>query len=369
MPIRSRHLAGCAAIGLVLVVAACDKSPAGPTSPRPPQQPSPPLPVTVVRIELVAPAEIAPGETVQLTATATKSDGSVENVSSQTQWTPLDSEVLQLSATGLATGKSHGGELVTARFGGRAASRFISVLPKGTFRIGGTIKDSGFGLANVMVTVISGVGEGLTTLSGFDGSYRLYGVGGSVLIQAKKDGYLNSTRQIDASVTRAYDFNMEPARPRTDYGGTYTLTITAASPCQYPADTLPDAAKRRVYTANVAQDVGRLTVTLSDTDFIVTNGYGNRFAGFVDATDAVTFSIGDAYYYWNFYSGHFDIVERFNATALMVNGNVTAKGTPQLISGTLAGSILISSRTSTPFAPPYSSSCYSTTHGFAMVRR
>ncbi len=106
MRIRSRYVAVVAATGLVLVVAACDKK--SPTSPPPPQQPGPPPTATVVRLELVAPSEIAPEETVQLTANAIKSDGSVENVSSQGQWTSTNSPVLQLSVSGLATGQNRG---------------------------------------------------------------------------------------------------------------------------------------------------------------------------------------------------------------------------------------------------------------------
>jgi hypothetical protein len=362
-PARSRQLAICAAIGLVLALASCDDSP---TSPRPPPPPGQPAPATVVRIELVAPPEIAPGESVQLTANAVKSDGSVENVSSQAQWMPTDSPVVQVSSTGLATGNNRGEAFVSARFSGRSANARIFVLPKGTFRLAGTIKESGFGIANVTVTVIAGVGEGLTTLSGFGGSYVLYGVSGPVHLQLKKDGYRNATQQLDVTAHRTADFDIVADRPRKDYSGTYTLTISAASPCPF---AFPDAAKSRVYTANVAQDGGRLTVTLSDADFIVTNGNGNRFFGFVDLTDTITFPIGAAFdFYYYYYSGHFDIVERFSATALMVNGTVTARGTPQLISGTLLGAILISSRASAPFLP-YSSRCHSNTHGFEMVRR
>lgn len=367
MPILSRYVAVIAAMGLVLVFASCDGK--SPTSPVPPPQPGQPAPVTVVRLELVAPSEIAPGESVQLTANAVKSDGSVENVSSQAQWAPTDSPVLQLSSTGLATGIKRGETFVSARFSGRGANARIFVLPKGTFRLAGNIKESGFGIENVTVTVIAGVGEGLTTLSGSGGSYVLYGVSGPVQIHLKKEGYRNDILQLAVTAHRTADFEIVADRPRKDYSGTYTLTISA-SPCGFTSGPFPDAAKSRVYTANVAQDGGRLTVTLSDADFIVTNGNGNRFFGFVDLTDTITFPIGATFdfYYYYYYSGHFDIVERFSATALMVNGTVTARGTPALISGTLRGSILISRSASAPFLP-YSSRCPSNTHGFEMVRR
>jgi hypothetical protein len=362
MPIRSRYVEVSAAIGLVLVFASCDKSP---TSPRPSDQSSSST-ATTVRLELVAPSEIAPGESVQLTANAIKSDGSVENVSSQSQWT-TGAEVVQLSSTGLATGKNRGEQVVSARFSGRSAEARIFVLPKGTFRLGGTVQESGFGLATVALTVTSGVGEGLTALSGVDGAYAFYGVSGPVRIQLKKEGYLNSTQLIDVTAHSTHDFSMDPERPRQDYRGTYALTITAASECRSSSGLLPDEARRRVYTANVAQDGGRLTVALTGADFIVTNGNGNRFFGFLDSTDTITFPIGDPYYF-AYYDEHYQIVERFQGGALIVVGNVTARGERGLIAGMMAGAILTSTRTS-PLFHPYTGSCYAQTHRFEMVRR
>ena len=215
------------------------------------------------------------------------------------------------------------------------------------------------------MTVTAGIGEGLTTLSGATGFYALYGVRGPVQLQAKKEGYDDAIQSLDVSADRTYDFNVVAERPRTDYRGTYTLTISAASPCRSTWGTFPEEAKRRVYTANVEQDAGRLTVTLSDADFIVTNGYGNRFSGFTDPTGTMTFPIGD---FWGGEIVRFHIVERFSGGALLVGGTVTASGTPQRIAGTLGGSILTSNSTSDPFHP-YLSSCESETHGFEMVRR
>ena len=347
--------------GLVLAAAGGCSESIPPTSPPGPPGPTPPA--SVVRLELIAPPEIAPGESVQLTANAIKSDGSVENVSNQAAWTTSDTSVMQVSSTGLATGKNRGQAYVYARFAGRnAASARIFVLPKGTFRLTGTIQDSGFGIAGVTVTVTSGIGEGLTTLSGATGFYALDGVSGPVQLQVKKEGYRNVIQSLDVTAHRTYDFNVEVERPRTDYRGTYTLTISAASPC--PSwGTFPEEAKRRVYTANVAQDGGRLTATLSDADFIVTNGYGNGFSGFTDPTGTMTFQIGE---FWGDEPVRFDIVERFSGGALLVAGTVTASGTSQRIAGTLDGPIL----TSNPSALDRPlSSCESKTHGFEMVRR
>jgi hypothetical protein len=360
---RCRPAAIRAAIGGLLVFASCDK---GPTSPRL-SETAPASVIATVRIELVAPAEIAPGESVQLTANAVKSDFSVENVSSKAQWTPTDSPTLQLSPTGRATGKDRGEQVISARFGGQSASARILVLPNGTFRLAGTIRETGFGIANATVTVVAGVGEGLTARSGFDGSYALYGVSGQIRVQIKREGYVTSTEQIDVPAHRNYDFNIDPERPRQDHSGTYTLTITAASACRPSPSPLPDEATRRIYTANVTQDGGRLTVTLTGADFIVSDGYGNRFSGFIDLAGTVTFALGDAYYF-HYYDEHYQIVERFQGGALIVVGNVAAKETPGVISGTLAGAIATSGRTSPPYGT-YGASCFAPTHRFEMVRR
>ncbi|HXG70493.1 MAG TPA: carboxypeptidase-like regulatory domain-containing protein [Gemmatimonadaceae bacterium] len=354
---RYRHFAVAAVLGLGLVFASCDKNRPSPTGP---------LIVTPARLELIAPAEIAPGESVQLTVNAIRADGSVENVSSQAQWTPTTSEIVQVSSTGLATGKNLGEQAVSARFFGLWTGARILVVPKGTFRLSGNVRESGVAIANVTLTVISGVGEGLTTKSRSDGFYALYGVSGPVRVDAKKDGYLTGTQRLDVTAHRTYDFDMAPERPRNDYRGTYTLTISAPS-CRFTSGTFPDAARRRVYTANVTQEGPRLTVTLSDADFIVTNGRGNSFVGFVDTTDVITFSLSDRDFDYYYSYLDYDIAERFDAGALLVGGIASARGTATAISGTLRGSIQIASRPA-PYGP-FVSACHSDKHGFEMVRR
>lgn len=165
----------------------------------------------------------------------------------------------------------------------------------------------------------------------------------------------------------SHDSALEPTCSMLTCGLTTRRSRRAHSPCRFSGSIFPEAAARRVYTATVSQDAGRLAVTLSDADFIVTGGFGNRFFALMDPSDTMTARISDAdnYYY---YSGHFDIVERVGGTPLMVQGSVTAKGTPQAISGTLRGSIMTSSRPSAPFLPAMAQ-CFSDTHGFEMVRR
>ena len=79
----------------------------------------------------------APGESVQLTANAVRSDGSVENVTRQAQWTveSVPTAVLALMESGLAAGGERGRALVKVQFADLTGEATIFVLPKGTFRI------------------------------------------------------------------------------------------------------------------------------------------------------------------------------------------------------------------------------------------
>ena len=119
MPIRRRHLV-VSTIGVLLLYLSCDsdRSSPLPTPGQPP--PTPPAPA-VVRLEIIGPSEIAPGESVQLIVNATKSDGSVEDVTAQSLFSPNTSPVLELTVRGLATGKANGQVFVNARFGTRNA--------------------------------------------------------------------------------------------------------------------------------------------------------------------------------------------------------------------------------------------------------
>lgn len=358
-----RHIAFMLTVGLGLVVASCDKSPTRPSG-QPTGTPAPPA-VTVARIAIIAPASIEPGASAQLTANAIKSDGSVENVTSQAQWSSTNAGVLQVSSAGIVTAGERGEANLNARYQNRNATAPMMVLPSGTFRLNGQVTDSGFPLEGVTVAVIGGTGEGLTTLTNTTGAYVFYGVAGQVRLHAKKDGYLNRIDELLVTENRAFGFEMKIDGQRRDLSGTYTLNL-AATGC--PSTRLPDSVQNRSYAATVQQNGPQLTVRLSGADFIVTSGHGDHFSGFASADGNVTFAIGDAYTYY-YYSGHYDFVERLNPTsALLVSGNVNATSNPTLISGTLNGSILLTQGTTAPFTR-FSGQCYSPDHRFEMRRQ
>ena len=366
MRIETRHLAATAgAVLLALALASCDKHEA--PTPSTPLAPSTSPPVSIAKIDLVGPANIATGESVQLTASVTRSDASVLDVTGQAQWSVSGTKILEVSATGLAKGIGAGEAFINARYQSRSASKSVLVLPAGTYRLKGRVTDDGVGLDGVTMTVIGGTGEGLVTVTGFDGSYVLYGVGGHVRLQAKRAGYSNAIRELDVTDHRTFDVEMTPDRPRANLKGTYTLTLSAA--CQ-SGGSVVGVGFPRAYEAFVDQTGPRVNVTLSGADFIVTRGRGNHFSGIVDGNERVTFRVSDAffYYYYNYYGGQYDLVERLTSTsALVVNGTVTATPSGSSISGDLNGDIGVTQGTTPPFNR-LSSHCYSSAHRFQMVR-
>jgi hypothetical protein len=105
----------------------------------------------------------------------------------------------------------------------------------------------------------------------------------------------------------------------------YTLTITSrdtAAPCS----RVPEALRRRVYTAAVQQTGPNLTVTLSGATFV-----SNVFGGVITPDGEIEFTIRPAQP-WDYDA--FDVMERLSdGTLLIVSGMIKARRTPEGIFG------------------------------------
>ena len=322
-------------------------------------------------MELLAPSEIAPGESVQLTARATMSDGSVEDVSSRAVWSGGDPAMLQVSSTGLATGVGRGESQVVVRIGPPNvphASKRIFIVPKGTFVLGGNISEQGVGIPGVTVLVTSGTGQGLSARGGF---FRLYGVAGPVQLELRKDGFHTASYQVNVVEHMTRDFEVVSIR-RPDFGGTYTLTLTASPDCT-GIRSFPEEARRREYIATVSHEGARIAVSLSGADFLTANGRGNGFEGQLWTYERASFKFSDAY--WDEYDGTFvpvafDIAERVGDSTVAFVGGVSAQITDSRFSGDLWGTIAVSRNAVPPF-DPFIALCPAgpSSHKFEMVRR
>jgi hypothetical protein len=354
-------------VAFVTVAASCGRSPTSPA--RPVDTPPNPAAVSAVRINIEAPSSIEPDVAVQLRATATRSDGSSEDVTAQAEWSTSDPRVLQVAAGGVATARARGEAVVVVRHSARSASTRVVVLRNGTFRLDGLVSDDGLPLAGARIEVISGTGEGLVALSNASGAYALYGVAGGVRLHIKKEGYRNQTRELNVTGHSSLSVEMTLEQDRPRLAGTYTLEIEAG-PCANGA-RLPDAARIRTYTAIVEQTGPRLNVRLSDAELIVNDGKGDRFSGTFEGDSKVKFGLAGEfrYYYYYYEPVHaFGIAERLSASsALLVFGSVTAEAVDSHIDGSLDGFLLIVNDVVPPFIGD-AVFCWSGAHRFTMRR-
>lgn len=361
-----RRFSSAAIVALVIVgmaAVSCDKHQATAPSPPPSSTPTqPPTTAPLSRVELTAPASLAPNTSAQLVVNAVRADGTVQDVTAQAQWSSTDSRVVTVDASGMARAGTVGDVTITARYQGRSAGMSLVVVPQGTYRVKGRISDAGLGLSGVTVTVVRGVGEGLVTTTDGNGAYAIYGVLDHIVLQAKRDGYLNSIQEIDVPQNRLYDFDMQLDGDRINMRGRYALTLTRM-PCS------GDVPASRTYEATLDQNDRRLSVTVAGADFIVSRGHGNTFSGTMDGT-RVQFSLSSAStYYYYYYYGQYDLIERLDSNhAFIVSGNVTANATPQNITGTLSGTFGVALGSGPPFYR-FQGRCTGPSHRFEMVRR
>jgi hypothetical protein len=366
MPLVTRSAVALALLGLL---ASCDND--SPTIPT--RQPTGST-ATPVRIDIAGPQTVAPGQTVQYTATQILNDGTSRDATNTVNWSATPGAILSMRQ-GLATANAVGDALVTAWTNPPPtfvrASKEVIVVPAGTFRVAGMVDEAGTPSGPVVgarVEVIEGPATGLSTMTGSDGRFRLYGVVGDTTIRVTKDGYQTYTQSLNvADHNQVLTVSLPLVRPRSDFSGTYSLTITAAASCQ-----LPDAAKTRTYTAVLTQPGPLIEATLQGSTFALSkNGRGSRFGGRVEPT-RVVFSIGqyDSYYYYAGPQYYGDLVEQLpDQTYLSIGGTVALTGSPGNLSGDLDGAFEIYPRDLRAVPSPSRSwTCISRSHRFVLSR-
>jgi hypothetical protein len=258
---------------------------------------------------------------------------------------------------------ANGEAFVSGRYAGMSRSRPLLVLPTGTFRLRGQVKEVDVGLDGVSISVESaGVRQTASTV--FGGAYAFYGVAGRTAIEARKAGYHPKLEQVDVVEDRTFDVQLAPARARSDFSGRWTLTI-AASSCQATRfGPLPEEAKTRRYSAAVSQDGPHLRLTLGDAEFIIVAGRGNTITGTTDPNDSMRLTIAGPSDYYYYYYRTSDLVERLaDGRQLVISGTVTASGDSRRVAGTLGGSFVLKSS-----AGARTAECSAADHRFEMVR-
>ena len=367
--VRVSCVAGILASSLV----ACDKPPESPASPSglntgtpagpvPPQTQQPSL----ARLELAGPDSIAPGSTAQFTLTAFYTDGSSADRTSQGSWRTSNSSMLSIAAGGLATGRERGEVDVAVSFGNQTATKAgVLVLPEGTFRLRGAVRDTGIGVVGAEVEISEGPHRGRWTWTQSDGTYVFYGVGGDIELSVTRNGYQAVEKRIQVTGNQTYDIDLVPAGSREIVQGRFTLKVWAASECgaRVASDLLS-----RTYAADIAQIGPQLAVTLGGATFYRSSPSApalNRFNGTV-GPGGVDFQIDSGFYYYG-YSGYRlnpEVAEQVAPTTIFsFYGWARLTRTSTGYAGTLNGGFAT-------FGASFLAlrgTCYSRLHGFELI--
>jgi hypothetical protein len=319
---------------------------------------------TVLHLSIDGPPTIAPGQTVQFTATASLSNGTNADYTHKVAWGASPTGVLTIARdTGQATGQSVGDATISATFQAVAQVN-VTVLPANTYRLTGKVLESGLPVQGATITVQSGVGAGLSATTDDNGAYRLYGVAGTIQVKFSKPGYDDIVKSFTAMQNDVLDF---PEAHQTAgipaLAGTYTLTLTADSACPTVAAhgvaPLPDDFRQpRSYAASLTQDGPSVTVTLTDSTIVA----GKSFTGRVEP-DAIEFQLGSFGSYYYYYGPSSLITEQLSATQKFeFGGQLRAQRSGSAITGPLNGTLEVVT------LPNLTSQCSATNNQVTLAR-
>ena len=323
-------------VALIAATVGCSKN-------NSPTAPSGSAPTT--EIVLSGLASVAPAATIHLTLTAYHANASTEDVSAQATWASSNPEVLLVTA-GSVNGLRDGEATITARYGGFTTTKVLTVLTPGTYVVSGNVNDSGFGLANARVDVLSGVGAGKSAMTDANGAFKLYGIAGTVQMQGSADGYQSAVQTLD--VPRWINFNLRPLITPGNVAGHWQLTIDASSAC----GALPDAARHRTYSAAIAQNGSALRIELSGATFAPDPSFSgateNTFFGRISQT-VVTLKLES----YEYYGLHYDLGEVLPGGSIYtVVGTASGSATASTFGAPLDGTISVGTSSPNPCRAP-----------------
>jgi hypothetical protein len=279
---------GCRALVTVALLAAASCGDKNPVRPGLPEGVSP------VSMAITGNTSLSgPGDTSQLTAILTLSDGTTRDVTGQATWHPQGpyGPVISVSA-GLLRALSYGRAPFTATYG-VTGSGVANVLPPGTFLLKGVVAEGGFALDKVAVEVTLATGARYQTATDVAGRYALPAAG-LVTVRAEKPGYPALVRQLTIEHDEELNLDLRAQSDPAVLAGVYQLTMIASPSCTLPAELL-----QRRYAARIRGTQG-LIVDLSGASMEAGWSADAGFTGALNGNE-VTFYIHDTYTHDNDY--------------------------------------------------------------------
>jgi len=309
------------------------------------------------RLAVSGPSSVPPGQSAQYTAIAVSSDGTSRDGTASASWNSSDPEVLTVSHRGMATAHRIGDVALSASLDGLQGTMAVVVVPAGTYRLSGQVRDveRNAGVSGARIEVVAGSAAGLVTTTDVEGRYRLFGVSGAIRIRVSSVGFRTHEEDVHVGDHRSLNVQLRTSGDSERY----TLTIEAAAECR---GKLPDAARTRVYTAELRQEKSQIEVTLGGGQFLASGStvYDQLVGRFLGAELVFELSGG-----WWDYGDPPAIVERQSAsTFLVITGRVVVRDQGGEFTGTLDGTIAITDGD----LVPSTASCRSAGHLFVLRR-
>lgn len=345
---------------LILFTAGCERSPTAPSVRLPAASPVP------TQLVISGPERVAPGTSAQFKASLHFSDRSVRDVTAETSWSSSDSEIVVASPGGSAEGRARGEALLLATNGNLAVAKSVLVLEDGTFKIHGWVREAGT-TATVAEAHIETLSPPLvSTTSGRDGRYTLYGVAANTELKVSKDGYAALVERAVLTGDARLDLAIQFLGTRADFSGSYTFTIAAAPECRA---VLPQEMWERSYLADVYQHGSGLYAELAGADFLPLpwagqdrhDIYRHFFSGRVEGERAILTLTGLES------SPYADLIERVGARLFVPSGTATMTKSDSGMSGPLHGSLGVWRQTG-PLTFEPTATCASDQHQFRFTR-
>jgi hypothetical protein len=164
-------------LAVAVAIGGCGKSPVGPSNNASPGT-RPPIRLTIGGHTALA----AIGETTQLTVTATFTDGTSRDVSSDVNWSSQHPGIASVSSSGMVRATALGAASISVRLvtsDTPTATARVTITPPGTFVVSGRVREPGSGpLQDVRVSEST---SGASTLSQRNGEYALGGLTNTAL--------------------------------------------------------------------------------------------------------------------------------------------------------------------------------------------
>jgi len=316
---------------LTIAVACHGKNPIGPTP-----TPTPTGPVVQSITVSGTPSLRQPGDSGQLTAIATLSDGTTRDVTALAWWSggtrPGDNaRVVSVTQAGLLTAMNFGQTTIAVQYYARVTVP-VRVAPDGAFFVEGTVTDAGRKVDRVTIEATSALGAYSTTTS-TSGVFVLPGAG-AVTLRTSRYGYNAAVTQMTVDHDAQVTLDLQQLAQPGPIAGRYTMTFIASPSC-----TLPPEAGRRTYGAVIEE--GRnynwqwdLTVLLDGATFF-DDGWGDDagFTGNVDG-NTVRFAITNG---WD--GPAFQFIERIGNMTMRYLGVATGTLSDTRIATTFNGTV------------------------------